>query len=975
MDGKIVGQLTIFYMREDEFEDTGLKNRCLIQTGTDYIAYVRDDAVRECDLLRICECREEPEDDLVAVFCQGIQTMETDYAGAFELLSAPIGALLFSRKLIRETGAYNERLSVQTDFELLCRLARQTDKCTLIGIDGRFSPVQTEAGADTYAYIIRHHMQQLHTLGIMDRIFTLFCESMQAVGLFPAFQRQIDLLLSDEKAYERIASQTAPFVVLRGDDTCMGVLQQFADDLCDALEDAGQAVIKVDDRFTEHDRLQNLVCKGVVGFQAAALEIDFFKNMHGPKFQFWFDYPLHSGEALRNLSRDYYILCQDADYAELIREYYHTPNAIQFPPAGRERNKGRQGCVRKQVNRGQERIYDIVFVGSCFEEEGDLPEGEEQSFYDYMLAHPQLTFEQGLRELLTQNGEKIEEDLFVNKLISLKPVRRRVIGHFRQAVISTILEAGFTLHVYGDSWKKYCGAGREHLVIHPQVTVEESLEELGKAKIGLNIMSWHKAGMTERVANIMLSGAVCLTDETAYLREHMENGDEIVCFGLDRLSELPDMIRRLLDNPGERERIADNAYQKASAEHTWKCRARQLMELAESSQSPKRLVLFHGELDTLNLFSDRLKQGFLDLGYEIFDFDLQQSTKSLGLLYEYMQESPVTAMIAFNSNFYGMTLPTGENMWEVLGIPCINIFVDHPYWYHNILMRTPATGIVLCIDRNHMDYVSRLYPDIPSNGFLAHGGTSLSSNHKPISERKTDVLYAGSLYADHIPQEIDFSAWHFPARQIYDRSVEHLLSHPQDTVEMVVEQQLLQAGIVLPDEELRRFISHCVYIERVVSSHYREQVVGSIARAGISLELYGDGWGGCDWVNLPNVHYGGRVAPEEILSMMEDSKIVLSTMPWFKDGSHERVFNAMLCGAVAVSETSRYLEEVLPSDAWISFNLSSESLSELPQRILDFLADERRLQEIASAGQDLAASAHTWEARAQELHRDLLSYL
>lgn len=391
-------------------------------------------------------------------------------------------------------------------------------------------------------------------------------------------------------------------------------------------------------------------------------------------------------------------------------------------------------------------------------------------------------------------------------------------------------------------------------------------------------------------------------------------------------------------------------------------------------EEKKRLVLFRGELDTLNLFSEQLKQGFLELEYEIFDFDLCQSAKSLGQLYEYMQTGPITAMIAFNSMFFGMTTPSGKNMWEVLGIPCVNILVDHPFWYHNILMRMPSTGIVLCIDRNHMDYVGRFYPNITSNGFIAHGGTVLCRKQKPISERKTDVLYAGSLYANYI-RKPDFSGWNFPAEQICDRSIRHLLAHPTDTIEATVERMLRQEGVNLPDEELRRFISSCVYIERAVSSHFREMIVGSVAKAGIPLALYGDGWSGCDWIGLPNVRYGGRVSPEEILDKMGDSKIVLNTLPWFKDGSHERVFNAMLCGAVAVSETSRYLEETLPKDAWVSYGLSDASLSALPRCIAGLLSDEERLQAIASAGQRLAEGSHTWKARARELHEDLLSFL
>ena len=32
-------------------------------------------------------------------------------------------------------------------------------------------------------------------------------------------------------------------------------------------------------------------------------------------------------------------------------------------------------------------------------------------------------------------------------------------------------------------------------------------------------MNWHKGGMTERIANAMLAGSVCVTDKTSYLEK------------------------------------------------------------------------------------------------------------------------------------------------------------------------------------------------------------------------------------------------------------------------------------------------------------------------------------------------------------------------------------------------------------------------------------------------------------------------
>ena len=575
------GRLTIFRLYGDEFEDAVCKNEYLRDSKTEYIAYVEEDSVEDGEILKAYQSLQEADDIMPAVFCRGRQEGMLDYAGVFGLLFASVDALIFPRELVQKTGAFNTKLRAETNFELLCRLVKETDGCMLFenerepDAEKRMADTKEstpEDAACTYAYIIRHHLKHLHALGLMEQVFTSFSVALQEAGLFPAFQQYMNLFMSDEKEYESIARMTAPFVVLRGDDTCMGVLQQFADDLSSALAEAGQALIEVDSQFEEFEKLRNMVCKGIVGFQAAALEIDFFRNMHGPKFQFWFEYPLRFENVLRNLPGEYWILCQDANYAALIKEYYHTPNAIQFPPGGKV-----QECVQA------ERDYDIVFIGSCFEDDVECLDEENKAFYDYMLKYPQLPFEQGVREFLRWKGQSGDESFFINKNIELKPAARMVIGYYRQAVISAILEAGYTLHVYGDSWKSYRGAGKENLVIHPQVTVEESLEELKKAKIGLNIMSWHKAGMTERIANIMLSGAVCLTEETTYLREHMKDGEEIVCFQLDRLSELQEKIAWLLNNPKERERIADKAYRKAMSEHTWQCRAGQLIALAEKA--------------------------------------------------------------------------------------------------------------------------------------------------------------------------------------------------------------------------------------------------------------------------------------------------------------------------------------------------------------------------------------------------------
>ena len=135
--------------------------------------------------------------------------------------------------------------------------------------------------------------------------------------------------------------------------------------------------------------------------------------------------------------------------------------------------------------------------------------------------------------------------------------------------------------MFGSSWNNCPLAVRDNLIIHPDVSYREGIKLMGQAKVALNIMSWHKAGMTERIANTMLNHTVCLTDKTTYLEKHFTNGRDIVMYDLERIDELPGMIKNLLADDAKMRAIAEAGYENASANHRWINRARDFVELLD----------------------------------------------------------------------------------------------------------------------------------------------------------------------------------------------------------------------------------------------------------------------------------------------------------------------------------------------------------------------------------------------------------
>ena len=60
-------------------------------------------------------------------------------------------------------------------------------------------------------------------------------------------------------------------------------------------------------------------------------------------------------------------------------------------------------------------------------------------------------------------------------------------------MLETLLAAGIKIDEFGDTWDRYSGLGKDNLIKHDAVYVVFSLELWCRTKIGLNVMTLHKA--------------------------------------------------------------------------------------------------------------------------------------------------------------------------------------------------------------------------------------------------------------------------------------------------------------------------------------------------------------------------------------------------------------------------------------------------------------------------------------------------
>lgn len=505
------------------------------------------------------------------------------------------GPIWIERAMVVQAGGVNAYLSAKKKYELLIRIAIESP---VIFVD---EPLDTEIdyirlddekngsveeGWKTDCYLIGRYSVELQNDGIFDGVITAVLSEAQIAGRGTETMTFLEHMIRKDAEYWKLAEGSCDILMYKGDDVCHNVLDIFAEQFGMALSRAGKKVIYFDCGKQNIGELTQYMIQhfqAVIGVQSYLFSVKMKDEIHylheyiyGPKYNFIFDHPIWMRTHLKWHYPDFYVLTHDINYVNFIEKYFHQ-KAFLFPPAG----------IESDETQKKEKIYELTFVGTYgnyWNEVLLIHQMERKKrflanhFLLMMRKNPTLTAEQALQEVLRTRKIIISEGEFLDLLYDFRRVIYCVMHYYRDRVLRNILQSGIKIDVFGNSWMNCPLTCYSNLVCHPDVTVEESLDIWKQSKLSLNIMSWHKGGFTERMANIMLAGAVLVTDDTTYLNGNYTDEDLLV-FSLEERGKLPDKIKYLLAHEKQRNKIAENGRKKTLSQHTWDKRAEQFLNL------------------------------------------------------------------------------------------------------------------------------------------------------------------------------------------------------------------------------------------------------------------------------------------------------------------------------------------------------------------------------------------------------------
>ena len=239
--------------------------------------------------------------------------------------------------------------------------------------------------------------------------------------------------------------------------------------------------------------------------------------------------------------------------------------------------------------------------------------------------------------------------------------------------------------------------------------------------------------------------------------------------------------------------------------------------------------------------------------------------------------------------------------------------------------------------------------------FLPHAGTIDPEPPIPYTEKEYDIFFSATYYPpDSQLAELEqyVCPKDSPLYQIYMQIAQYLLTHTSVTAPQAVLDVLAANQMDLSHESCRTIVRGMSPIDWMVRMYYRSKAVQVLVDAGLQVHVLGRGWENHPSSGADNFHIlDGRIAFADTFPYIRNAKINLNVMPWFKAGTHDRIFNTMLRHSICMTDSS----------SWIDANYTNGE-----DIVLYHLDELERLPEIADFWLSHPAEAETLIAKAKQ---------
>lgn len=381
------------------------------------------------------------------------------------------------------------------------------------------------------------------------------------------------------------------------------------------------------------------------------------------------------------------------------------------------------------------------------------------------------------------------------------------------------------------------------------------------------------------------------------------------------------------------------------------------------------LIVCHNLYSSKRYFTDKLAEAFRRSGIEVKVIQWPSGPVPDYVLDTIRREKP-NFTASFNQP---APLKDKSYFFENLKIPHLTLLLD-PAIYEINLASSPY-AIVSCVDRNDCQFFEAANFD--RTFFLPHA-VEREINYDPKVDRPYDVVFSGTCY-DPDNLYAWWRAHHTPeVCKVIEEAIEIGLSDNKTSFMQAVMQSLLSNHISPKDVDTLRI---AYYVDFYMRGIERIELIRSIKDAHVHI------FGAPSWreeqpiksweeyfKDQKNVTVHEAVDFSQSLEILKRSKICLNSMPMFKNGSHERLFTSLGCGALLLTTDNLFVRDhFVDKEDLLLFQFGN--LGNVNEMVNYYIHHEESKNKLVESGRKKVLENHTWDNRAKQIIKNIQPFL
>lgn len=363
-------------------------------------------------------------------------------------------------------------------------------------------------------------------------------------------------------------------------------------------------------------------------------------------------------------------------------------------------------------------------------------------------------------------------------------------------------------------------------------------------------------------------------------------------------------------------------------------------------------------------FAEKLSEAFrrYGVGTRIIDLQIQGEQDKLQ---SYATLKRPSLICSFNKVM--PDIQTGKFFWEKYKIPYLFILVDPAYYAQDFFKS--HYSMISCVDELDCDFLRENHYDHVL--FLPH---AVERELAPAQhqERPYDVVFLGSCY-DHLRlREIWKNKYSSSIVELMDKAVEVTLSEKSLPFWKAVAEAIAQRGFILSTEETLELVSN---VDNYMRGLDRWELIRSIKDAHVHV-FGGTCWGEevKGWPHYCAGHSNITVHPAipftESMEVLKKSKICLNSIPFFKKGTHERIFTGLACGSLPITTDNLWIKENFVEGKEVLL-YEPKKWDQINEKVNYYLTHENEREEMVARGREKVMQHHTWDHRVEQLLNEI----